>query len=41
MPVKPKFYGPDQTLRENVFFTTTSSSYFFTGTLDPDAIDLR
>ena len=35
MALIPKFYGPDNTLRQEWNFTTTRSQRFFTGTVDP------
>lgn len=36
MALTPKFYGPDNTLRQEWVFTTTRTQRFFTGTIDPD-----
>lgn len=35
MALNPKFYGPDNTLRQEWIFTTTRTQRFLTGTLDP------
>lgn len=41
MAQNPKFEGPDGVLRENYIFSTTVPSRFFTGTIDPDTVDMQ
>lgn len=41
MAEAPRFAGPDGVLREEFFFTTTRSQRFFTGTIDPDSVDVQ
>jgi hypothetical protein len=37
----PQFLGPDSVLREELTFTTTRPSRFFTGTIDANTVDLQ
>ena len=37
----PKFYGPDNVLRSSYIFTTDRAFRFFTGTIDPDTVDMQ
>lgn len=41
MAVAPKFLAPDGVLRSQYVFSTTSSSRFFTGTMDADTVDMQ
>lgn len=41
MATTPQFLGPDGVLREELTFTTTINTRFFTGTIDTNTVDLQ
>jgi hypothetical protein len=41
MTAAPQFLGPDGVLRQDYQFTTTLATRFFTGTMDPDTVDMQ
>jgi hypothetical protein len=41
MATAPQFYGPDNVLRSDFIFSTTSSFRFFSGVVDADTIDMQ